>query len=142
MVSYKFIRDFFLFSVGRAMSKHDARLELLKAIREARMDISPFIASPSRLKVLKAIYEHENGIHIRALMRAVGCDQRTLYKVIRALEAEGLLVSKRFKHKRGRPRFIKLNRNHPKFRVIKALVESGSLELIEALFRFGERIAR
>jgi len=124
------------------MARHDARLELLKAIREAKMDIAPLIISPSRFEVLKALYEHEEGIQIRALMEAVGCDHRTLYRVLSILEAEGLLISKRFKHKRGRPRVIKLNRKSPKFKVIKALMKTGSLELIEALLRFGGKTER
>ena len=124
------------------MLPHDAKIELLKAIREAKMDITPLVQSPARLRIIKVLYEHEEGIQIRALLRAVGCDHRTLYRVLSILEAEGLLISKRFKHKRGRPRVIKLNRKSPKFKVIKALMKTGSLELIEALLRFGREMVR
>jgi len=93
---------------------------------EAQERIAATVISPQRVMIVKVLIEKPSGISISSLAKIANVNRKTVYKVLAELKAMGLLIDYRLQSKRGRPRIVRLKRDHPYAKLIEDLVKRAA----------------
>ena len=71
---------------------------------------------------MKSLIENIDGISISDLARHANVSRKAVYKVMEGLKALNLLIEERLQDRRGQPRLVRINTDHPYAKIIEELI--------------------